>query len=123
MGDIRVDGPNLYSQIAMFLGVTPAGNGKLLAATYRIAPPGGTWDGFDDGVYTVNLLNNEIADTNGNFIPGPLPVGEFRTAIGSVRTVTNLMDSGMGSLRQAILDANVTPEAEIIQFAQGWPVR
>jgi hypothetical protein len=34
-------------------------------------------------------------------------------------TVTNLDDAGAGSLRQAILDANASPEADSIPFAQG----
>ena len=34
--------------------------------------------------------------------------------------VTNLADNGLGSLRQAILDANTNPGGDIIQFALGW---
>ena len=37
----------------------------------------------------------------------------------STFTVLNLDDNGAGSLRQAILDANVDPDADIIQFASG----
>ncbi|MCS0500676.1 choice-of-anchor Q domain-containing protein [Protaetiibacter mangrovi] len=33
--------------------------------------------------------------------------------------VTNLADSGAGSLRQAILDANATPGADVVTFASG----
>jgi hypothetical protein len=33
--------------------------------------------------------------------------------------VTNLNDSGAGSLRQAILDANANPDADVIRFAPG----
>ena len=47
----------------------------------------------------------------------------FTTAIERVRaapfTVTNLNDSNAGSLRQAIIDANATPEADTITFAPG----
>src|SRR5262249_57454029 len=36
-----------------------------------------------------------------------------------VFTVTNLADSGPGSLRQAVLDANVHPGIDVIDFAPG----
>src|SRR5271166_6268322 len=37
----------------------------------------------------------------------------------SALTVLNLADSGAGSLRQAVLDANANPGADTIQFAKG----
>ena len=39
------------------------------------------------------------------------------TALGNTYTVTNTSDSGAGSLRQAILDANANPGADTITFA------
>jgi hypothetical protein len=47
-----------------------------------------------------------------------LEVLEART-LPSIFVVTNLNDSGAGSLRQAILDANANPGADTIQFAPG----
>jgi hypothetical protein len=43
---------------------------------------------------------------------------EARTVLSNF-TVTNLHDSGTGSLRQAILDANAAPGADVIKFAGG----
>jgi hypothetical protein len=40
-------------------------------------------------------------------------------ALLSTFTVVNLADSGPGSLRQAVLDANATPGADLIRFAGG----
>jgi hypothetical protein len=37
----------------------------------------------------------------------------------STFTVTNLFDSGPGSLRQAVLSANAHPGADVIDFAHG----
>src|SRR5260370_16215626 len=51
------------------------------------------------------------------FVP-QLLVLEDRT-LPSTFTVMNLNDSGSGSLRQAILDANQTPGADVIQFQSG----
>ena len=43
---------------------------------------------------------------------------EDRT-VPSTFTVHNLADSGLGSLRQAVLDANINPGADLIRFAGG----
>src|SRR6516225_3437124 len=52
-----------------------------------------------------------------HFVPR-LEALECRT-LPSTFTVLNLADSGPGSLRQAILDANAQPGADTIQFAHG----
>src|SRR5260370_6996419 len=49
------------------------------------------------------------------FVPR-LVVLEDRTVL-STFTVQNLLDAGPGSLRQAVLDANATPGANLIDFA------
>ena len=43
---------------------------------------------------------------------------EDRTVL-STFTVHNLADSGVDSLRQAVLDANINPGADLIRFAGG----
>src|SRR5436309_15332275 len=40
-------------------------------------------------------------------------------ALPSTFTVLNVADSGPGSLRQAVLDANANPGSDTINFAQG----
>ena len=47
-----------------------------------------------------------------------LEVLEGRT-LPSTFTVLNLADSGAGSLRQAIMDANASSGADVIDFAKG----
>jgi hypothetical protein len=44
---------------------------------------------------------------------------EGRDTPSNTYTVTNLSDSGAGSLRQAVLDANANPGADVIQFNKG----
>src|SRR5262249_5131301 len=52
-----------------------------------------------------------------SFVPRLL-VLEDRT-LPSAFTVTSLLDTGAGSLRQAVLDANTQPGADTIRFADG----
>ena len=66
--DILVTGPNGFSQMAQLVSVTPAGNGSPRTVTYRIFPPGGTWDLADTGVYSIAVLATQVSDTGGNFI-------------------------------------------------------
>ncbi|HST19868.1 MAG TPA: right-handed parallel beta-helix repeat-containing protein [Blastocatellia bacterium] len=47
----------------------------------------------------------------------------YQTAFAATFTVTNVNDSGPGSLRQAILDANVNGEIDLINFSIGTGVR
>ncbi|CAN5295827.1 hypothetical protein BH11PLA2_BH11PLA2_28790 [soil metagenome] len=93
-------------------------NGSPRVATYTFTPPVNTasgWDPSDNGSYTVKLLAGSIADTTS---PTPLvnvaqTLGTFRVAI---ILVSNADDSGAGSLRQAITDANALAGNDVISF-------
>jgi len=64
--DILVTSARGFSASAQFISATPAGNGSPRTATYRLTPPGGTWDAADSGVYTIALQATEVADVGGN---------------------------------------------------------
>ena len=66
--DLLVTGPNGYSQLATYMGVTPAGNGALNTATYQIFAPGGTWDSTDNGTYMVSMEAGQVRNTTGNSV-------------------------------------------------------
>lgn len=67
-GNIRCTGPNGYDAAADFISIDVAGNGTPRTATYRITPPGGTWNATDNGTYTLTLLGGQVTDTVGNAI-------------------------------------------------------
>ncbi|QEL15237.1 beta strand repeat-containing protein [Limnoglobus roseus] len=67
-GDVKVTArTGTYTQLAKFLGST--GSGKAVTATYRITPPGGSFDAADKGNYVLSLVANELFDTDGNAAP------------------------------------------------------
>ncbi|HTK74016.1 MAG TPA: right-handed parallel beta-helix repeat-containing protein, partial [Gemmataceae bacterium] len=112
--DIRVTGPNGFNALATFVGVDNTANGTPRIATYRLTPPGGSWDRADDGAYRVTVEPGQVFNTAGADMPAGT-VGTFQVLLPTL-TVTNTSNSGPGSLRQAILTANATPGPDVIAF-------
>src|SRR5262249_42634520 len=102
--DIRVTGPGGFNVLAKFKGFTSISGG--VSAKYEITPPGGNWDLPDAGSYAVSLEANQVLNTpNGKGAPA-VTLGTFSVAIPRSFVVVNTNDSGPGSLRQAVMDAN-----------------
>lgn len=74
--DVRVTGPNGYSELASLVGVDRAGTATR-AAIYTITAPGGTWSEANAGLYTVTAQSGQVADLLGNALP-PGVIGSFR---------------------------------------------
>jgi parallel beta-helix repeat protein len=114
--DIRITGPNAFNQLATFVSVDNNTNGTPRTATYSFTAPGGTWDFTDNGTYTVSVESGQVANTNSVTVPGAA-IGTFTVALPQTFTVTNTNDSGAGSLRDALTQANNTPgTADTIVF-------
>ncbi|MDW8211177.1 MAG: YDG domain-containing protein, partial [Cytophagales bacterium] len=100
--DVVVTGPGAFSATATLLSATPANNAPSITATYRITPPGGSWDGMDNGTYTIAVQANQVADEQGLYVPSgsigtfsvnlPLTIAQARAMpFGSTVTVTGLI--------------------------------
>jgi hypothetical protein len=85
--DVRVTGPNGYSQLATRQFVTGTGNGSPRTATYKITAPGGTWNSADNGTYTVTMQAAQVSDTSGKFVPAGT-LGLFTTNISRYGSVS-----------------------------------
>ncbi|HEX8911892.1 MAG TPA: hypothetical protein VF796_06000, partial [Humisphaera sp.] len=79
-GDVRVVGPNGYSVAATLVSSTGNAAGDRRVATYRVAAPAGGWSAAANGVYTVVVEPNHVADTSGKFA-AVAGVGQFAVAI------------------------------------------
>jgi RHS repeat-associated protein len=66
--DILVTRPGGFAQFANLVGAVPAANASSIDATYRITPPGGTWDLADSGTYTFTLQANQVGNDRGFFV-------------------------------------------------------
>ncbi len=79
--DLKVQDQFGSSAYAKFIGVIASTNNDgLVTARYRFTAPGGSWDSADNGLYSVRLIKNEVADTEGHFESGAT-VGTFLVRI------------------------------------------
>src|SRR5207249_1272673 len=90
-GDIRVTGPNAFNALPVL--VTVVSSGGVSIATYRLTPPGRSWDAADGGAYMVTIEPGQVADVQGRAIPAT-NLGAFRAVPGYLYTVTSADDGG-----------------------------
>lgn len=99
--DIRVTGPNDFSQFAEFIGWNVDIDSTSGSATYRVEASDAAFDAGDEGTYVVHLNAEQIFDISGNAaIAGPL--GSFTAefgpgqipTVGSVTTSTSSLFAG-----------------------------
>jgi hypothetical protein len=85
--DIRVTGPNGFSQLATLVGVNPATNGTPRTATYQVTAPDSIWNWNDRGTYTATLLAGQVRDTLGNTATTDTVLGTFAVNVASTIVV------------------------------------
>ena len=73
-GDVEVTGPGGYSQAGTLANLTHSAG--TWTATYRIPAPGGSWEGSDNGTYTVSMNPSQVSDNAGTFVPAGI-LGQF----------------------------------------------
>jgi probable HAF family extracellular repeat protein len=76
---VRVTGPNGFNQLATFTGLSLTNNSVKLTATYSVSPPGGIWNGTNNGVYSVSVDPGLVRDLAGNSMPAGV-AGAFSVA-------------------------------------------
>jgi Domain of unknown function (DUF4347)/NPCBM/NEW2 domain/Glucose / Sorbosone dehydrogenase/FG-GAP-like repeat/Calx-beta domain len=88
-GDIRVTGPNGFSQLAQLVSLTPNTNSPSVTAIYQITAPDAIWNWNDRGTYTATLLAGEVQDTLGNTTSSSIPLGTFQVTVESIIVIGN----------------------------------
>ena len=82
--DVRVTGPNGYSQLAQLVSVTPNINSPTVTATYQITATDGIWNWNDRGTYTATLLAGAVRDTLNNTTATDTTLGTFQNTVESI---------------------------------------
>ncbi|MBX7102441.1 MAG: hypothetical protein K1X57_00065 [Gemmataceae bacterium] len=114
-GDFTVTTPGLTTLPVTLVSVTPAGNGNFRTATFTFTAPGGTWDASDTGDYTV-AFTGSVSTTLAAALPTGAS-GTLKAAFGQTLTVTDLGDSGPGTLRDLLATAaSHSPAVDTISF-------
>jgi len=67
--DVRVRGPNGYDREAQLVSIDTNSDGTPRVVTYSADPPAGAvWTQKDNGIYTLWLQTNQVADTEGAWV-------------------------------------------------------
>lgn len=85
-GMIRVTGPNGYDAVAAKQSWFSADR-QASTSTFTFTPPGGSWNGADNGTYEILLAPGVVSDLAGNTHPGGV-IGTFTVGIQTVPTLT-----------------------------------
>ncbi|MDM8528045.1 FG-GAP-like repeat-containing protein [Anaerolineales bacterium HSG24] len=64
-----------------FVSVDNGSNGTPRTSTYRITPPGGSWDKDDNGTYTIGVASDQVLDNNGMPVAANSNIGSFTVNI------------------------------------------
>jgi len=78
--DVYVTGPGIFSAPARLQSIDQVTDGSPRTATYVINAPGGSWDSFDNGVYSIWIVSQAVADVEGAYVPAGI-LGSFTSSI------------------------------------------
>ena len=111
---IRVTGANGFNQPATFVSISSPADGTPRTATYRVAAPGGTWDGADAGSYTIRMQEAQVSDVNNNFVAagviGTLTVVAPATVVGRRVFYNHSVFDGFDTSADGRDDAAIAPD-------------
>lgn len=121
--DISVTGPYPVGPIT-FDGYTTSGS--KVTAKYLVSPPGGLWNQFNVGVWTVTVNGGEVSDiaSPAKFAPGQTYGSLYNSTVGNyvVDSLADTVDGDYGpgqlTLREAVQLANIwTNSLDTISFS------
>jgi hypothetical protein len=78
--DLKITGPNSFSQLATLLSKSVNATTGAITAVYAVSPPNGKWTSLANGTYKVVALAGEVKDENGTALPAG-KIGSFLVAI------------------------------------------
>ncbi len=116
--DVYVTTPGAATIAAAFVSVDAAGNGTPRTATYRIVPPGGSWDVTDNGTYTIGIYASQVGDEEAATVAASANIGTFvvalETTAPAVLDVTSNTANGSYNAGHAIMVQVTFSESVIV---------
>ncbi|HEY9295520.1 MAG TPA: hypothetical protein VIQ31_03950, partial [Phormidium sp.] len=111
--DVRVTGPNGFSQLAQLVSVNSSTNGSPRTATYLINAPGGSWDTTDNSSYNVSLQEFQVRDTQSNPIAAA-NLGTFQVSVAQPQTTIRIEAESMQQIGYSIESNSVASDGKVV---------
>ena len=80
--------------------------GTTAVVTYRITPPGGSWDPADNGSYAVRVGSSPVADAVNNALPTGTDLGSFAVTVATTMHPPRVAVGGVPGGTAVVLDPN-----------------
>ena len=90
MGDLRIAGPGGFHQFADLHAVMADPEGRVVTATYRVAPRSDRWGPTDRGLYTIELKGFQVAAKQRVPVTALLLIDDARSALAQERIHASL---------------------------------
>lgn len=112
--DVTVLGPGNISYVCTLQSITPAGNGEVLDATYRMAAPGGVWTLAANGDYSILIAAGAVSDAAGNL--SDAADGGFTVSLDVTGPTAEVMSIDNETSLPAITTATAAPYQFKVRF-------
>ncbi|MDB5289023.1 MAG: hypothetical protein JWL69_264 [Phycisphaerales bacterium] len=115
--NVKVTGPNNYSQFATLVSIDKSNNGTPRTATYQVPAPAGGWAAAS-GTFTATLQPNSVKDTSGNPVASAA-LGTFGVVITQAAPILSSTIIGDGAAQRSVFHSFTLNFNQAVTLASG----